>query len=477
MSAGRPNILFILADDLGWRDLGCYGSSFHETPHLDRLAGQGMVFTDAYAACPVCSPTRASILTGRYPARVGVTDFIDWGGRTHPLKGRLVDAPYIRHLPLEEKSLASALGAGGYAPWHVGKWHLGGEEFYPQRHGFEVNVGGCMIGGPWKGYFAPWQLPGLEEGPDGAYLDDHLTNRAVELIRRGGGGRPFFLNMCFYLVHTPLAAPGHLVEKYRRKAGALGLDSKEALKAGEFYPFERRRDKRIVRRLFQSNPVYAAMVEAMDRNVGRLLHALEETGQAENTIVVFTSDNGGLSTTDQAPTCNAPLLEGKGWTYEGGTRVPLLVRWPGRVRPGARCAAPVTSPDFYPTLLAAAGLPALPGQRCDGANLVPLLEGGPALDREAIFWHYPHYGNCGGTPACAVRSGDWKLIEFFEDDRVELYQLRDDPGEGRNLAGSEPATAERLRGLLHAWLDDCSARIPEVNPNWESFDRFGGGPQ
>lgn len=319
----RPNFLFILIDDLGWRDLSCYGSTFYETPGLDRLAAEGMTFTDAYAACPVCSPTRASLLTGRYPARVGVTNYI--GGHS---TGRLIDAPYIRQLPLEEYNLARALKAGGYVTWHVGKWHLGEAPFYPQHQGFDVNIGGCHYGHPYKGYFAPWQIEHLPEGPDGEYLTDRITDEAIRLIRNHDGSKPFFLNLWHYAVHTPIQAKPEDIERFSRKAEAMGLDKQQALVEGEHFPTDQKRHLRVMRRIIQSDPGYAAMVWNLDWNIGRVLDALRETAQLDNTVVIFTSDNGGLATAEGSPTSNRPLAEGKGWMYDGGTREPLIVRYP-----------------------------------------------------------------------------------------------------------------------------------------------------
>ncbi len=462
MSSGK-NILFILMDDFGWRDLGCYGSSFYETPNMDRLARDGMRFTDAYAACPVCSPTRASILTGKYPARIGVTDWIG----AH-LEARVIDAPYIDHLPLSEISLAQALGEGGYNTWHVGKWHLGEEGSWPLDHGFDKNIGGCHMGCPWHGYFSPWKIPTLPEAEEGTYLPDHLTDQAIRLIRENQAtGKPFFLHMSYYLVHTPIEAPAHLIEKYRKKARALGLDKIDPLVVGEPFPTPDKAGKRVVRRVIQSDPVYAAMVQSMDDNIGRLLAALESEGIADDTVVLFTSDNGGLATAEGSPTSNLPLEEGKGWMYEGGVREPLVVRWPGVTEPDSFCDVPVTSPDFYPTILEIAGLPGRPEQHQDGQSIVPLLRGAEKLDREAIFWHYPHYGNQGGTPGCSIRSGDWKLIEFFEDNRLELYNLREDVGESNDLASALPEKRDQLLAKLHAWQKTVDAKIPEANPDYK----------
>jgi arylsulfatase A-like enzyme len=460
-----PNFVFILIDDLGWKDLGCFGSEYYETPNLDRLASEGMCFTDAYASCPVCSPTRASVLSGKYPATVGVTDWIDWGNYVHPARGKLIDVPYIDHLPLEEKSLAAALKEGGYNTWHVGKWHLGGEPYYPDKHGFDVNVAGCEWGAPRHGYFSPYDIPTLENGAEGEYLTDRLTDEAIQLIEHNDG-KPFFLNLWYYSVHTPIQAKQETIERFEARARAMGLDQIEPFEEGDFFPCEHKKDQRIVRRLIQSNPTYAAMVYNLDENIGRLLEAIGRAGKAENTVVIFTSDNGGLATAEGSPTSNAPLSEGKGWMYEGGTREPLIVRWPGVVEAGSQCSVPVTSTDFYPTMLQAAGLDLIPEQHCDGVSLLPLLKGADSLERDAIFWHYPHYGNQGGTPGSSVRTGDHKLIEFFEDGHIELYNLREDIGEERDLADSEPQVAQQLQDMLVRWREKVQAKIPEPNPNY-----------
>jgi len=456
----KPNIIFILIDDMGWTDLGCYGSSFYETPNLDGLAQQGMRFTDGYAACPVCSPTRASLMTGKYPATVQITNYIAGMER-----GKVLSSPYLFYLPSEEKTIAAALRDGGYRTWHLGKWHLGDEPYWPENHGFDVNVGGWSAGHP-RSYFSPYSNPRLPDGPDGEYLTDRLTDEAVRLIQ-DSDGTPFFMNLWYYQVHTPIQGKPAYIEKYRTKAAMLGLDRKDPLEEGERFACEHKKDKHIVRRRFQSDPGYAAMVQSVDEGVGRLLRALDEKGIADDTIVIFTSDNGGLATAEGSPTCNAPLCEGKGWMYEGGTREPLIIRWPGVTKPDSFCTVPVTSPDFYPTLLEAAGLDPIPEQHVDGVSLVPLLRGGQALDRDAIFWHYPHYGNQGGTPGCSLRAGDWKLIEFFEDNHVELYNLRRDVSEAHNVAGENPDLVEQLRSMLHRWLEDVDAKIPEPNPDYE----------
>jgi arylsulfatase A-like enzyme len=463
----QPNIVLFLIDDLGWADLACTGSSFYKTPNLDRLAKQGMTFTDAYAACPVCSPTRASLMTGKYPANVGITDWIDSGGKLHPLKGRLIDVPYLKQLPAGETTLAEAMRDGGYATWHVGKWHLGGPGAFPQERGFEVNIGGGTSGAPGR-YFAPWPVEALarEDAPPGTYLTDYLTDKAIGLIRKRDA-RPFFLNFWHYAVHTPIQAKRDAIRRSQKRSKALGLDLRPALEEGEPYKTINKMHLRMQRRRFQSDPVYAAMMANLDWNIGRLLKSLEDEGVADNTLVIFTSDNGGLATSESSPTCNAPLSEGKGWMYEGGVRVPLLVRWPGRVAPGSVCATPVTSPDFFPTLLESAALPPRPEQHEDGVSFMPLLDGAARLERDAIFWHYPHYGNQGGTPGSSIRSGPFKLIEFFEDGRLELYNLADDISETRNLAASLPDVTARLHAQLRAWRESMEAKIPAPNPDWK----------
>lgn len=457
----RPNIIFILTDDLGWRDISCYGSSFYETPNIDRLAERGMLFTDAYASAPVCSPTRASLMSGKYPARVGVTQYI--GGHT---VGRLCDVPYFWGLPLSEISLAKALSQGGYATWHVGKWHLGDGTMRPEAHGFEVNIGGCGWGHPHNGYFSPYGIPTLDEGPPGEYLTDRLTDEAVGLIN-GRDERPFFLNLSHYAVHTPIEAPRDLVAKYEEKARRLGLDRIAAIKPGEYFPCVHKQDLRVQRRVIQSDPTYAAMVENLDTNIGRILATLETEGIAEETLVVFTSDNGGLSTAEGSPTCNLPLSEGKGWMYEGGTRVVQLVSWPGVVEPASRCEEPTTTTDWYPTLLEAAGLPPMPEQHLDGVSLLPLLSGSGGFRRPPLFWHYPHYSNQGGTPASSVRDGDLKLIEFFEDGHAELYDLRSDIEEKHDLSSADPESTRRLGEELRRWRREVEALMPKPNPNWQ----------
>jgi arylsulfatase A-like enzyme len=458
-----PNFLFILVDDLGWRDIGCYGSTFYETPQVDSLAASGVTFTNAYAACPVCSPTRASIMTGKYPATLGLTHYI--GGND---RGKLLSAPFIHYLPLEERTIALTLHDAGYRTYLVGKWHLGSKEYWPEHHGFDVNVGGCEWGNPKYGYFSPYGNPRLADGPEGEYLTDRLTDEAVKLLQENGDA-PFFMYYSAYAVHIPIEVPEEFAAKYVDKAVRLGLDQQNPFEEGEYFPTVQKMHQRVIRRRFQSDPLYAGMIENLDANIGRLMAALESLGVLENTVVIFTSDNGGLSTAESSPTCNAPLIEGKGWMYEGGTRVPLIVRGSCVAHPGSRCDVPVTSPDFYPTLLEMAGLPLMPEQHCDGESFLPLLTGQGVLERQAIYWHFPHYGNQGGTPGSSVRAGDFKLIEFFEDGRLELYNLAEDIEEQHNLVEVETSRTAELHAMLQKWRKKVDAKIPEPNPDWPHY--------
>lgn len=465
----KPNILFILLDDMGWKDLSCYGSEFYETPRIDALAREGVRFENAYAACPVCSPSRASIMTGKYPARVGLTDFL-----VSNAKGKLIDAPYVHHLPLNEYSLASALRDGNYQTWHVGKWHLGEEPYYPEKQGFDVNIGGCEFGLPRSGYFSPYNIPTLPNGPEGEYLTDRITDEAIRLIENRDTSKPFFMNLCHYAVHVPIQAPNRaLVEKYKQKAKRMGLDKQQTFAEGDFFPCEHKKDKRIVRRLIQSDPEYAAMIENLDDNVGRVIDALKEQGIYDNTIIIFTSDNGGLATAEGSPTCNLPSIEGKGWMYDGGVHVPLIVAGTEAVARGITVDALFSSPDFYPTLLHLAGLERIPSQHVDGFDCSDALLG-KSYQRPPMFWHYPHYGNQGGMPGCAVRDGDYKLLHFFEDDRDELYDIAHDPSEQNNLIAEKCEMAAKLKETLNKWLEDVEAQIPTENPEFKPW-REGGG--
>ena len=440
--SGKPklNFVFILIDDMGWKDLGCYGSSGHRTPHLDRLAASGMRFTNAYAACPVCSPTRASVLTGKYPARLHLTDWLP--GRSDRPSQKLLRPKFRQHLPLEETSLAEALKPAGYVSASIGKWHLGGPNYSPEKQGFDVNVAGSAAGSPTGGYFK-FRSPTLKLR-EGEYLTDRLTDEALAFVEKNRE-RPFFLYLAHYAVHIPLQAKKAMVAKYQ--AGARPGDA-------------------------QTNPIYAAMVESVDDSVGRLLKKLDELKIAERTVVIFTSDNGGLSVKEgphTPATSNAPLRAGKGYLYEGGIREPLLVRWPGVTRPGSTCDVPVSSVDYFPTILDMAAVRQEGRPAVDGASLVPLLRGDrKPWKRAALYWHYPHYSNQGGKPGGAVRQGDYKLIEFYEDGKLELYNLKEDVGEKNDLAGRMPGKAKELHRLLKEWRSAVKAQMPTPNPDYRS---------
>ncbi len=427
----RLNFIFFLIDDFGWTDLACYGSPFYETPHMDRLAGEGMKFTDAYSACTVCSPTRAAILTGKYPARLGVTDWIP--GHNRPFAQLRIPAIH-NQLAHEETTIAEVLKSKEYACAHVGKWHLGGDPFFPDTQGFDINVGGNSLGHP-PSYFSPYKMPILKEGPEGEYLTDRLGDEAVRFIEENRN-RPFFLYFAHYAVHNPLQAKKELIEYYQRKAD----------------PHAR-----------HNNPIYAAMIHSVDETVGRILDTLDQLGLADRTVIFFTGDNGGLLPN----TSNAPLRAGKGSAYEGGVRVPLLVRWPGVTPPGSVCAEPVTSVDYFPTIAQMAAIP-VPNESVDGVSLVPLLQDPRAtLGREAIYWHYPHYHPGGATPYGAVRKGDYKLIEFFEDGKLELYNLKEDVGESNDLSQQLPEAASALKQDLAAWRAQVNAQMPWPNPDYD----------
>ncbi len=456
-AAPKPNVLFFLADDLGTMDIGANNpKTFYETPSIDGLAKTGMRFTSGYAACPVCSPTRASILTGKYPQRTGITDYI---GAAQPEKWarptKLLPAPYQEKLALDETTLAEAFKAHGYATFFAGKWHLGPTNYWPENQGFDINMGGNERGGPYGGnkYFSPYGNPRLSDGPPGEHLPDRLATETVKFIE-AHRDQPFLAYLSFYSVHTPLMARPDLQRKYEAKAKTLPPTEPA---------WGQERERKV--RLVQDHAVYAGMVEAMDQAVGKVLAALDRAGLAERTIVVFMSDNGGLSTSEGHPTSNLPWRAGKGWLYEGGIREPWIIRVPGLTRPASQCDAPVISTDFFPTLLELAGIPRPPSPHRDGMSLVPLLQGG-ALARRPFFWHYPHYGNQGGAPAGAVRDGDWKLIEWYEDGSLELFNLRDDPGERTNLAAREPDRVKALREKLQAWRTDVGAKMPTPNPRY-----------
>ena len=446
----RPNFVVVLVDDLGAMDLACYGSTFHETPNLDKLATDGTLFTAGYAAHPVCSPTRAAIMTGRNPARLRITDWIPG----QDPKNRKLRGPRDRHeLPHAEVTVAERLKEADYRTFFAGKWHLGKDGFLPEDQGFDVNLGGHHRGSPPGGYFSPYKNPKLEDGPKGEYLPDRLTQETLKFIEENQK-RPFFAYLSFYTVHTPIQACPRFLKHYQDKAKALGKD------AGPSH----RREHDGWTKLRQDNAAYASMVAAMDENVGRVLAKLDALGLSKNTVVVFTSDNGGLSTLHRKgfPTSNLPLRAGKGWCYEGGIRVPFILRGPG-IQAGLKSNVPVYSADLYPTVLQLAGLALAPKEHLDGVSLLPLLSGAKkALEREFLVWHYPHYHGSAWTPGSAIRAGQWKLIEFYDKQKVELYDLAADIGEQTDLAASHPERAKALRQQLQDYLKSVDAQMPEA---------------
>lgn len=468
-SGSGPNIIFILVDDLGWTDLGCYGSTFHETPNIDRLAAESMRFTSAYAACPVCSPTRASIMTGKYPARTGVTDWI--AGRQASLAGlpcdKMLSRDFDHEMKLEEVTVAEAMQKGGYRTFFAGKWHLGQDSVYwPEHQGFEINKGGWSVGSPRGGYFSPYENPRLEDGPEGENLTDRLTDESIHFME-GHASEPFFLYLSFYTVHNPQQGKRELIEKYKRKIESEGLDPQAMETTDREWIKYAPPTGRYVERIQQGHPVYASMIETLDTNLGRLMQKVTELGLEEHTIVIFMSDNGGLSTAEGSPTSNLPLRGGKGWMYEGGIREPMMVRWPGSGSEGTLSDVPVISTDFYPTMLEMAGLELIPQQHMDGVSLAPLLTETGHLKDRPLFWHYPHYSNQGGKPGAAVRMGDYKLIEFFDPGLVELYNLAEDTGETRNLAEEMPEKTGEMLKLLHSWQKEVGAKGMDPNPAYD----------
>ena len=445
MSAAK-NIVLFLIDDLGWNDVGCYGSTYYHTPAIDRLAAEGVRFTNAYSACAVCTPSRAAILTGRYPARLLMTNWTP-DGRWNPAN-RLIEGRFLRELPLEQFTIAEALKEAGYKTISIGKWHLGGEPFsMPEHHGFDTNIGGTAHGAPGE-YFYPyagnWSIPTtrlksrwnvLPDGEPGEYLTDRLTDETIAFIK-DNKDNPFFLYLPHFAVHTPLEAKQEMIRKY------------------EAVPEELR----------QGDPIYAAMIESVDESVKRVMQTLEELDLADDTVVIFTSDNGGM----WKATDNSPLRGHKGTYWEGGVRVPLIIKWPGVSRTGRIVDTPVIGMDLYPTLLEAADLPMLPNQHLDGINLTPLLDKKNDLGREALFWHFPHYNNHPETmPQGSIVKGPWKLIESFDPAGIQLYNLQEDPSETREISRAIPELASALLEELRAWRSEVGADLMKPNPDFD----------
>lgn len=431
----KPNIVLIMADDLGWKDLHCYGNDQLDTPALDQFAKEGMLFTNAYAAAPVCSPTRAAMMTGQAPARLKLTNHAPGHRAGFSLEGSTFgEAESVRNLALSYETLAEHLSEAGYRTAHVGKWHLSyvprGQknptelELRPEHQGFDINIGGCFQGGP-PSYFAPYRIPALPDGEEGEYLPERLADEAINFIKEKREA-PFFLHWSPYSVHYPMQAREELIAKYRERKG-------------ESIP----------------NPVYAAMIEAMDTEIGRFLKALDEAGLREDTLVIFKSDNGGYDGS------NHPLRGVKGMLYEGGIRIPWMARWPNRIQAGSTCETPVISTDCFPTLLEVAGVPLDPDSPMDGESHLPLFAKSADFARKAIYFHYPNYAfhklnRLGGV----VREGDFKLIKRYEKGKLELFNLKEDIGEANNLSEKSPELAKRLEKKLDAWLLEVGAAMP-----------------
>jgi arylsulfatase A-like enzyme len=430
---------------LGWADVKCnFPESFYDTPNIDKLAQSGVRFVNAYSANPVCSPTRAAIMTGKHPNRVNITD---WIPGDDPKNRPLLGPPDGEELALEEITIAEKLKEKGYKTGFIGKWHLGDKGFYPENQGFDINIGGHDKGSPPGGYYSPYKNPKLEDGPDGEYLTDRLTAESIKFISENKEN-PFFLYLAYYTVHTPIQAATKYIEKYELKREQLGLDSVPHKLEGEG-----------LTKLIQEDAAYASMVAAMDENVGRIVDALKEQGLDKNTWIIFTSDNGGLSTLRRknAPTNNGPLRAGKGWCYEGGIRVPLIITGPEITEPGKVEKQPVVSMDFFPTILSLAGIQ---HEKNDGENLTPILKEDKNVQRDELFWHYPHYHGSGWKPGSALRKGDWKLVVHYENNTTELFNLKDDPGETMNIAKSNPEKVKELKAILDKKLAESNAKFP-----------------
>lgn len=457
----KPNIVFFVVDDLGKHDLSCTGSNYYETPNIDLIHDKGMVFTNGYATCQVCSPSRASLMTGKFPARHGITDYIgaksgeDW--RELGRHTKLLPADYLHNLPHEDITLPEALKEYGYSTFFAGKWHLGGKGSYPEDHGFDVNKGGYEAGGPYSGgYFSPFNNPKMKDYPDekGMSLSMKLANEIVSFIKENKS-HPFFAYLCFYAVHAPIQTTHDKWMKFRDK-----VEMQEVAESGF------RMERRLPIRIHQDNPVYAGLISLMDDAVGHVLQTLEDLDLSEKTIVIFTSDNGGVASGDNFSTSNTPLRGGKGYQWEGGLRVPYFIYVPWMDQNGVGCDIPVTGADFYPTILDLVHAELKPGQHRDGVSLLPVLEG-TTIPERPLYWHYPHYGNQGGDPSSISRQGDWKLIHYHENNKVELYDLKNDPGERINLEKQHPKLAEKLDKKLMDWLHSLNVKFPDPDPEYD----------
>ncbi len=476
----QPNIVVILADDLGWADLTSYGSTFYETPNLDKLAASGIRFTQNYATCPVCSPTRSSMMTGKYPVNTGVTDWIrgrQADGKARPYE-KLIAQPTAYQLALNEKTIAEFALENNYKTFFAGKWHLGEEEkYWPDHQGFQTNLGGWSAGSPkgkkndtTGGFFTPYNNPTLSDGPPGEYLTDRLANECIDFIDKNKQA-PFFLMYSLYAVHNPLQAPSDLIRKYQAKQKQLGTNNNERFANEEEWM---KNEKDWKQRLVQDNPVYAAMIENMDWNIGRIMNKLQQSGLDDNTLVIFTSDNGGLSTAEGSPTFNGGLRGGKGWLYEGGIRVPLIMYWKGKMIAGSTSDLPVTTADFFPTMAKVMNENYQKEKKMDGENIFKMLSKPEKYTKRKLYWYYPHYSNQGGKPGSVIREGKYKLIYNYENESVELYDLENDISEKKNIAELNKQIVKHLKKKLFTWLKETSAKSPNKNPGYNLSSKSKG---
>ncbi|MEM7368609.1 MAG: sulfatase [Bacteroidota bacterium] len=505
----KPNIVFFLVDDLGWADVGCYGSSFYDTPNIDALAKDGVRFTNAYAACHVCSPTRASILTGKYPATINLTDWLPGRGET-PFQ-KLSNAKIYQHLPYSETTIAEVLKDVGYNTAIMGKWHLGKDPSTPMAHGFDLHIPDWHTNpGRKRGFHNPHLFKGLEDSKEGDYLTDRMADKAVEYIEENKDN-PFFLYMAHFAVHDPIEGRKDLVEKYKKKLASQPeqegpdfilegnpdnptnpsraeldklMELPEYANTYKSYPNDLVKVKQK-----QDNVEFAAMVEAVDQSLGRIVNKLNELGLDDNTIIVFFADNGGMSAANGTPrrvlkeeqldeaysTSNLPLRGAKGWLYEGGIREPMIIKWPQKGKVGIECHEPVISVDFYPTLLEMIGESDRVTQDKEGKSLVPLLKG-EEMERGPIYWHFPHYSNHGmHCPGGGIRDGDYKLLDYFENGTIQLFNLKEDIGEQNDLSKIEVEKAQELKAKLDQWRIDVGAQMMKPNPNYDpSTDVWSG---
>ncbi len=467
----KPNIVLIYADDLGWADLTCYGSTFYETPNLDKLAKEGVQFLNGYATAPVCSPSRASLMTGKYPVKTGITDWITGrqaGGQAKSYE-KMIAKPINYNLALEEKTLAEYGLKNGYQTFFAGKWHLGeSEQYWPERQGFEINIGGFSKGSPVGlvndtvgGFFTPYKNPRMTDGPAGEYLTDRLADECVNFLNTTTD-QPFLMVYSLYAVHNPMQAPTALVNKYKQKQKDLRINQDSIFRKDEAWMAP---EKSWKQRVVQSQPVYAAMVENMDTNIGKIMRKLQEMGIADNTMVIFTSDNGGLSTSEGSPTTNFPLRAGKGWMYEGGIRVPFIIKWPGQSSKNHLSDIPVQTADIFATCIKAMGEKTNP-KEIDGKPIQYLIKNPKNASKRSLYWHYPHYSNQGGKPSSAILQYPYKLIYNHEDKSYELYNLKTDQSEQQNLSGIQSKISKKMSAQLQQWFTEVNAVFPDQNPKY-----------